>query len=82
MRIYQLTGSGHWTLNHARYTAYSTDVYRTEDAARAAMPAFAEYLTTPKSEEDQMVLEKKGLRILINILDLKNNKKKKKKDEI
>ncbi len=75
MKVYQLTGSGHWSLNHARYTAYSSDVYRTEKAARAAMPAFAVQLTTPKREGDQMVLEKKGLRVLINILDLKNKKK-------
>ena len=76
MKVYQLTGSGHWSLNHARYTAYSSDVYRTEQAARAAMPAFAKKLTTPKREGDQMTLDPKGLRILINILDLKNNKKK------
>lgn len=76
MKIYQLAASGHWSLNHARYTAYSTDVYRSEEAARAAMPAFAEYLTTPKRKEDRMVMEKKGLRILIHILNLKKNKKK------
>ena len=76
MKIYQLTGSGHWSLNHARYTAHSTDVYRTEKAARAAMPAFFKHLTTAKDKEDKMVLDKKGLRIFIHILNLKNNKKK------
>jgi len=76
MKIYQLTGSGYWSLNHARYTAYSSNVYRTEEAARAAMPAFAKELTTPKRDGDNMTLDPKGLRILINRLDLKNNKKK------
>lgn len=75
MKIYQLAAHGHWTLNHAQYTAYSTDCYRTEEEARAAMPAFAEYLTTPKREDDRMILDKKGLRIFIHILNLKNNKK-------
>jgi len=77
MKIYQLTASGHWSLNHARYTAYSKEAYWTEEAARAAMPAFAKELTKPKREDDNMTLEPKGLRIFINILNLKNNKKEK-----
>jgi len=76
MKIYQLTASGHWSLNHARYTAYSKEAYRTEKTARAAMPAFAKELTTPKRNDDRMVLEPKGLRIFIHVLNLKNNKKK------
>ena len=75
MKIYQLAGTGHWSMNHARYTAYSTDVYRSDKEARAEIPAFFKYLTTPKGEEDKMVLEKKGLRIFIHILNLKNKKK-------
>ncbi len=78
MRIYQLAGTGHWSINHARYTAYATDVYRTEAAASAAIPAFFKHLTTPKRKDDGMVLDKKGLRIFIHILDLKNNDKKEK----
>ncbi len=75
MKIYQLAGTGHWSINHGRYTAYSTDVYRSDKEARAEIPVFFKYLTTPKSEGDGMVLEKKGLRIFINILNLKNKKK-------
>jgi len=75
MKIYQLTASGHWSLNHARYTAYSKEAYRTEEAARAAMPAFAKELTTPKRNDDHMILEPKGLRIFINPLELVSNKK-------
>ena len=78
MKIYQLAGSGYWSMNHARYTAYSTDVYRTEAAARAAIPEFFKYLTTPKRKDDGMILDKERLRIFIHILDLKNNKKKEK----
>jgi len=79
MKIYQLAASGHWSMNHARYTAYSTNVYRTEEAARAKIPAFFKKLTTPKREGDNMTLDPKGLRIFIHILNLKNNKKKEKK---
>ena len=76
MKIYQLAASGHWSLNHARYTAYSTDCYRTDKEARAAMPAFFKHLTTPKRKDDGMIMDKERLRIFIHILDLKNNKKK------
>ena len=76
MKIYQLAASGHWSLNHARYTAYSTDCYRTEKEAKVAMLAYFKYLTTPKRKGDEMIMDKEGLRIFIHMLDLKNNKKK------
>lgn len=79
MKIYQLAASGHWSLNHARYTAYSTVVYRSEKEARAAMPAYFELLTTPKEKDDGMIMDRERLRIFIHILDLKNNKKEAKK---
>ncbi len=78
MKIYQLAASGHWLINHARYTAYSTDCYRTEETARAQIPTFFKYMTTPKRKDDNMVMQPKGLRIFIHILDLKNNEKKEK----
>ena len=77
MKIYQLAGHGHWSLNHAQYTAFSDDVYLTEEAATKAMPAYIKHLTTPKIEGDNMTLDPKGLRIFIHPLNLKNNKKEK-----
>jgi len=78
MKIYQLAGHGHWMLNHAQYTAFSDDVYRTEEAAKKAIPEYFKYLTTPKREGDNMVLDPKGLRIFIHPLNLKNKKSKRK----
>ena len=78
MKIYQLAASGFFAINHARYTAYSYECYRTPEAARAAMPAFFKQMTTPKSEGDTMVMAKESLRIVINPLNLLNNKKEKK----
>ncbi len=72
MRIYQLAAHGHWSLNHAQYTAYSNDCYRTEAAAQAQIPAFFKYVTTPKRKGDNMTLDPKGLRIFIHPLNLKN----------
>jgi len=75
MKIYQLGASGHYSINHARYTAFSSEAYTTPEAAREAMPAFFKKLTTPKTKDDTMAMEKKGLRLFVNPLELVNNKK-------
>jgi hypothetical protein len=75
MKIYQLAASGHYSINHARHTAYSTDAWHTEHEARRAMRSFFKYMTTPKIKDDTMVMEKDGLRINIHILELKPKKK-------
>lgn len=75
MKTYQLVASGYFTINHARYMAYSHEVYRTEEAARAAIPAYFKLLTIPKKKDDTTVMAKEGLRIFINPLELVNNKK-------
>ena len=79
MKIYQLTASGHYSINHARYTAYSTDVWHTEEEARSHIRSFFKYMTTPKIKDDTMVMDKEGLRINIHILELKPKKNKEKK---
>ena len=76
MRIYQLAASGYYSINHARYTAYSNDVWHSEEEARAHMRSFFKYMTTPKIKDDTMVMDKEGLRITINPLELKPKKKK------
>lgn len=75
VKIYQLAVSGHYAINHARYTAYSNTAYRTEEAARAAIPEFFKTLTIPKHESDTMVMEKESLRIFIHTLELINKEK-------
>lgn len=80
MRIYQLAASGYYSINHARYTAYSNDVWYTEEEARGEMRAFFKYLTTPKIKDDTMVMEKEGLRITINPLELNPKKRRKRND--
>ncbi len=78
MRVYQLMACGYFALNHARYTTYSAEVYRSQKQARAAMPAFHEHMTTAKKVGDTMVMNKQGLRILIHPLKLVNDKNKNK----
>ncbi len=79
MKIYQLAASGFYSINHARYTAYSTDVWHTEGEARGAIRSFFKYMTTPKIKDDTMVMDKDGLRINIHILELKPKKKENEK---
>ncbi len=76
MRIYQLMACGYFALNHARYTAYSAEVYRSQKQAREAMPAFYKQMTTAKKVGDTMFMAKEGIRILIHPLKLINNKNK------
>lgn len=76
MKVYQLMACGYFSINHARYTVYSAEVYRSQKQARAAIPAFHEYMTTAKKVGDTMVMSKKDLRILIHPLKLVNNKTK------
>jgi len=76
MKVYQLAASGHWILNHARFTAYSDECYPTKEAAKEAMPEFFIQLTTPKRNGDDMILDKENLRIFIHPLELVGNKKK------
>lgn len=76
MTIYQLGATGHFKINHARYTAYSNEVYSTMETARAAIRNFCKLLTTPKYENDTMVMEKKSLHIFIRPLELVNNENK------
>ena len=76
MKVYQLMACGYFALNHARYTAYSAEVYRSQKQAREAIPAFQEHMTTAKKVGDTMFMAKEGLRILIHPLKLVNNKNK------
>jgi len=75
MKIYQLVCCGYFAINHAHYTMYSEKCYRSQKAARAAMPAFYKEMTTAKKASDTMVMDKTNLRILIHPLELVNNKK-------
>lgn len=79
MKVYQLMACGYFAINHARYTVYSEKCYRSQKQARAAMPAFYEYMTTAKKVGDTMVMSKKGIRILIHPLQLVDNKNNKNK---
>ena len=81
MKVYQLMACGYFALNHARYTTYSAEVYRSQAQARAAMPAFHKQMTTAKKVGDTMVMSKEGLRILIHPLTLVDNKTKTKTKE-
>ena len=81
MKIYQLMACGYFSINHARYTVYSKEVYRSQAQARAAMPAFHKQMTTAKKVGDTMVMNKQDLRILIHPLKLVNDKTKKKENE-
>ena len=75
MKVYQLAAHGKMITFENTYGMHSHKVYRTEEQARAAIPGFAKLVTTPKNEQDLMVLEKKGLRISIVPLELMNKKK-------
>ena len=77
MKVYQLMACGYFAINHVRYTVYSEEVYRTQQQARAAMPAYFKFMTTAKKVGDTMVMAKQSLRILIHPLMLVNNKNKK-----
>lgn len=79
MRIYQLVAYGKLNLRGEQYKMYSQKVYRTDSAARNAIPEFSKLVTTPKNEHDIMVMETKGLRIQVQTLNLINNKKENKK---
>ena len=81
MKVYQLMACGYFALNHARYTTYSKEVYRSQKQARAAMPAFYKYMTKAKKVGATMVMNKKDLRILIHPLKLVDNKTTKKENE-
>lgn len=81
MRVYQLMACGYFVINHARYTVYAKEVYRSQAQARAAMPVFYKQMTTAKKVGDTMIMAKEGLRILIHPLKLVNNKTKKKENE-
>jgi len=81
MKVYQLMACGYFAINHARYTAYSKEVYRSQKQARAAMPAFYKEMTTAKIVGDTMVMNKQDLRILIHPLKLVNNKTKTKENK-
>ncbi len=81
MKIYQLMACGYFSINHARYTVYSKEVYRSQAQARAAMLAFHKQMTTAKKVGDTMVMSKEGLRILIHPLKLVDNKTKTKEIE-
>ncbi len=81
MRVYQLMACGYFSINHARYTVYDEEAYRSQAQARAAMPAFYKQMTTAKRVGDTMVMAKQGLRILIHPLKLVNNKTKTKEIE-
>lgn len=81
MKVYQLMACGYFALNHARYTAYSAEIYRSQKQARAAMPAFYKYMTTAKKVGDTMIMAKQGIRILIHPLKLVDNKTKTKENE-
>lgn len=74
MKVYQLMACGYFVINHAHYTVYSEEVYRSQKQARAAIPAFYKFMTTAKKVGDTMVMAKEGLRILLHPLVLVNNK--------
>lgn len=78
MKIYQLMACGYFAINHARYTVYSKECYRSQKQARAAIPAFFKFMTTAKKVGDTMVMNKSDIRILIHPLELINNEKKEK----
>ena len=78
MKVYQLMACGYFEINHARYTVYSERVYRSQKQARAAIPEFFKFMTTAKKVGDTMVMNKKGMRILLHPLELVNNKKEEK----
>lgn len=80
MKVYQLVAYGELGVLNGRHTIYSKKLYRSDGQAQAAILEFSKLVTTPKDEHDLMVLDKKGLRILINSLELVNNKKEKKND--
>ncbi len=82
MKIYQLMACGYFAINHARYTTYSAEVYRSQKQARAALPAFYKYMTTAKRVGDTMIMNKKDIRILIHPLTLVDDKTKTKTKEI
>ena len=80
MKVYQLMACGYFAINHARYTVYSENVYRSQKQARAAIPAYFKLMTMAKKVGDTMVMDKKDIRILIHPLELVNNKKEEKHD--
>jgi hypothetical protein len=75
MKIYQLMACGYFAINHARYTVYSKQVYRSQKQARVAMPDFYKDMTMAKKVGDTMVMNKADLRILIHPLELVGNNK-------
>lgn len=79
MKVYQLAAYGNLVVRRDRYRMYSHKVYRTEAQARAAILEFYKQVTKPKPENHIMAMDKVGLRIVINPLELISNKKKENK---
>ena len=78
MKIYQLIACGSLASFENNYKIYSKKVYKSQKQARAAMPEFAKLVTTPKNKHSLTVLSTKNLRVLINPLELVENKKEEK----
>ncbi len=75
MIIFQLSAYGNLVTFNDRHTMHSRKVYKDEERAKAAIPDFRKLVTTPKDEQDLMVMNKKNLRIRINQLELIVNNK-------
>ncbi len=75
MIIYQLSAYGNLVTFNDRHTMHSRKVYKNEERAKANIPDFRKLVTTPKDEQDLMVMSKKNLRIRINQLELIVNNK-------
>ena len=78
MKLYQLIACGSLASFENNYKIYSRKVYKSQKQARAAMPEFVKLVTMPRNKHDLTVMEKKNLRVLINPLELVENKKEEK----
>ena len=75
MKLYQLVACGSLASFENNYKIYSRKVYKSQKQARAAIPEFAKLVTTPKNKHSLTVLSTKNPRVLINPLELVENKK-------
>ncbi len=70
MKVYQLVAVGHLRVNGARHIVHSKKVLRSKKGAEKAIPAFKEIVTTPKDDNDLMVMTDNPLRVFVEPLEV------------